>query len=153
MFRLLLLAVSYHSLQEHNTISTKQVPVSEVVNFLSIFPPVVLLAEAFAYLFLPKRYFLRRLVRSHIWMTIISSFLFPIFETIFYFFILSPNDKSSIELADVAKDYRTPILIAGWLLFAIARLFFIMAVMKSVKTIPQKGTNENSADLLSDFSE
>lgn len=153
MFRLLLLVVSYHSLQEYNTISTKQLPLSEVLNFSSIFPPVILLAEAIAYLLLRKRYFLRLFVRSHIWMTIISSFLFPVFETIFYFVILSPNSKSSIELADAAKEYRIPILIAGWFLFAIARLFFLLAIMKSVKAIPQKTSNEQSTDLLADFSE
>ncbi len=153
MFRLLLLALSYYSLQEHNTISTKQLPLSEVVNFLSIFPPVVLLAEAVVYLLLRKRYFLRPLVRTHIWMTVVSSFLFPIVETIFYFGVLSPNSKSPAELADAAKEYSSPILIAGWLLFAIARLFFLLSVVKSVKAMPQKTSNVNSTDLLADFSE
>ena len=153
MFRLLLLALSYYSLQEHNTISTKQLPLSEVINFLSIFPPVVLLAEAFTYLLLRKRYFLRPLVRSHIWMTIVSSFLFPVVEMIFYFVVLSPDSKSPTELADASKEYSSPILIAGWLLFAIARLFFILSLVKSVRAIPQKTSHANSTDLLSDFSD
>lgn len=153
IFRLLLLAVSYHSFQELNTISTKQLPLSEVINFLSIFPPVVLLAEAFTYLLLRKRYFLRPLVRSHIWMTIVSSFLFPVLEMIFYSVVLSPNYKSPTEFAEVSKEYSSSILIAGWLLFAIARLFFLLSVMKSVRAIPQKIPHANSTDLLADFSE
>lgn len=151
MFRLILLSASYYSFQQFNETADQKLPVSEVLNFLSIFPPVVLLIEAVCYLVFRKRYFLRRLVRLHIWMTIISSVLFPIFETLFFVFILAPN-YTGTDLTKITDTYYYSILIAGWLLFALARFLFIVAFVKSTSSVKDQVVVSESTGLLNEFS-
>ena len=91
-------------------------PISEAINFLSVFPVVVLLAESACYLIFRKRYFIRTIVRWHLWMTIISSVLFPIVQVIVFLGILTPG-YSTDELKQIAKTYESLSLFFGWLLF------------------------------------
>lgn len=84
-------------------------------------------------------------------MTIISSVLFPIFETLFFVFILTPN-YTGTDLAKITDAYYYPILIAGWLLFALARFLFIVAFVKSTSSVKDQGVVFESTGLLDEFS-
>lgn len=126
--------------------------ISEAINILSVFPIVVLLAESACYLIFRKRYFIRTIVRWHLWMTIISSVLFPIVQVIVFLGILTPG-YSTDELKQIAKTYESLILFIGWLLFAIARLFFIIAMRKSVTSLKEPEQADESTGFLNDFTQ
>ncbi|RXK62411.1 hypothetical protein ESA94_05225 [Lacibacter luteus] len=153
-FRVFLLLFSYITIVSLNESSSaaKQVPVSTVINFIQIMPPVVLLVEALCYIFFRKRYFVRKLVRWHLWMTIISSVLLPIVEFAVLMFIL-PSAYDSRELSSVVTDYEAQFIFIGWTLFTIARLFFIVAMVKSVTSLNEQKPEDESTGFLDDFAQ
>ncbi len=145
LFRAFLLTISLYTLIEYNKESTlaEKLPLSQILNFESLFPPLVLFAEAVVYVVLRKRLFYRKLVRWHTWMTILSSVVFPIAEIIIVNAFLR-HIYAPVEMA----PYEKYVLFFGWALFAVARLFFITAMVKSV-TSPNEliQTNEPSGFL------
>lgn len=152
MFRVLLLWVAYYTFQKYGQAADQKMAISKVLNFSSIFPPVMLLIEAVCYLVFRKRFFFRRFVRLHIWMSIVSSFLFPIAQTIFFVFVL-PVNRSAEEIAQISREYNYISFYAGWILFALARFVFVVTFVKSVPSIERPQPVIESKDLLDDFSD
>jgi len=152
LFRVLLLLFSYFSIKSLNAnLSTEnKIPISEAINFLQIFAIVILLAESVCYIIFRKRYFMPVVVRWHIWMTLISSVLLPIVQVIVMAGIL-PSIYSPNELKQIIKTYEAPTLFFGWLLFAIARLFFIIAIRKSVTSLKEPEQKDEPTGFLDEF--
>ena len=148
LFRVLLLILSFYSWVVFNQEASaeEKLPLSNVLNFESLFPPVVLLAEAALYIVLRKRLFQRRLVRLHVWITILSSVFFPIAQIIIVDIILRQT-YAPVELA----QYDRYVLFFGWAMFAAARLFFILAVRKSVTSPKESLQSNESPGFLDDF--
>jgi hypothetical protein len=146
-----MLWASYYTFQMYNQSVEEKMPLSQVFNFASIFPPVILLVEAVCYLIFRKRLFIRRFVRLHIWMTIISSILFPILQAVIFAFFIQANRNVS-EMAQISKDYRFVTFYSGWALFAIARGLFIVTFIKSVVSVEEKNADVESTGLLDEFS-
>ena len=151
LFRVFLMLFSYWSIKLMNekVEPALRTPPSIVFGFMYIFPILVLFVEAVCYLILRKRFFLRRLVRFHLWMTFVSSFLVPIVQYISY--IVMPMYFSLDELPNVFKQFNYWGLILGWTLFGIARLFFIAALVRSVASLNDQPTTE-STGFLDEFS-
>lgn len=153
LFRILLLWFSYWSIQLMNekVDPAQRTSTSVVINFVSIFPIIILFAEAVLYVVLRKRFFYKRLVRIHLWMTIVSSVIFPVVQYIGYTaipFYYSPN-----EIQNVFKQFDWWGMTSGWTLFAITRLFFIAAMVKSVTSLNEQKDKNESTGLLDDFAQ
>ena len=153
LFRIFLMLFSYWSIQLLNekVEPALRTPPSVVFSFMYIFPILILFAEATFYLLLRKRFFFLRLVRFHLWMTFVSSFLVPVIQYISY--IVMPNYFSLDELADAFKKFNYWGIIIGWILFAIARLFFIAAMVKSVTSLNEPQQENETSDFLDDFAQ
>jgi hypothetical protein len=153
LFRIFLMLFSYWSIQLMNekVEPALRTPPSVVFSFTYIFPILILFAEAIFYLLLRKRFFFRRLVRFHLWMTFVSSFLVPVIQYISY--IVMPNYFSLNDLENAFKQFNHWGIIIGWILFAIARLFFIAAMVKSVTSLNEPQQENESTGLLDDFAQ
>ena len=150
MFRVLLMLFSYWSILLMNA---KVDPVfrtkpSVVFHPSVIIPILILFAEAACYLFFRNRLFFRRFVRFHLWMSFISSVLFPILQFTGYAIIpfLFPSEESNAF--QVFNQWGTYI---GWFLFGIARFFFIIAIVKSVTSLNDQQPANESSGFLDDF--
>jgi heme/copper-type cytochrome/quinol oxidase subunit 2 len=93
-----------------------------------------------------------KLVRWHLWMTIISSVLLPIVEFVVLLFVL-PSTYDSMELSTAVKEYEAQFILIGWFLFVIARLFFIAAMVKSVTSLNEQKKQDESTGFLDDFAQ
>lgn len=151
LFRVLLMAFSYWSIQQMNTRVDHEFKTSPsiVFQFATIFPIVILFAEATCYLVFRNRLFIRRFVRFHLWMTFVSSFLFPIIQ--FAGYVLIPLINPSDEVYAFQEFNRWGMII-GWFLFGIARLFFIAAMLRSVASFNEKESSTEPTGYLDDFS-
>lgn len=150
LFRLFLLWGSYYSLVVYNEEAgaADKLPISNVLNIESLFPPVILLAEAVLYVVLRKRFFQRRLIRSHVWTTVVSSILFPVAQII----IIDVFLRRIYAPVEIAR-YDKFVFYSGWILFAIARLFFITAMAKSVTSLNEQKKQDESTGFLDDFAQ
>ena len=150
LFRLFLLWGSYYSFVVYNKEAgaADKLPISNVLNIESLLPPVILLVEAVLYIVLHKRFFQRRLVRFHVWTTVLSSVLFPVAQLIIIDIFLR-RIYAPVEIA----RYDKFVFFSGWLLFAIARLFFIAAMVKSVTSLKEQKTADESTGFLDDFAQ
>lgn len=149
LFRLLLSWAAYFSLTQYNkgVSDVDKLPISTDFILSNILPPVVLFAEAVLYVIMRKRFFQRRIVRLHVWITILSSIIFPIAQIIVVDVILSKT-YAPIEIA----RYDPYILFIGWGMFIAARLFFIIAMIRSVSSINEQQSTIGSTGYLDEFS-
>jgi hypothetical protein len=148
LFRFLLSWAAYFSLTQYNrgVSDVEKLPISTDFILSNILPPVVLFAEAVLYVIMRKRFFQRRIVRLHVWITILSSVIFPIAQIIVVDVILSKT-YAPIEIA----RYDPYILFIGWGMFIAARLFFIIAMLKSVTSLKEPSHTNESSGFLDDF--
>lgn len=152
LFRVFLMLFSYWSIQMMNekVEPALRTSPSVVFGFMYIFPILILFAEAACYLIFRKRFFFRRLVRFHLWMTFISSFLVPVVQYISY--IIIPEYFPVDELENAFQQFNHWGIIIGWILFAIARLFFIAAMLRSVASLNRQEPATESTGFLDEFS-
>jgi hypothetical protein len=152
MFRVLLMLFSYWSilLMNAKVDPSLRTPTSIVFQLSVIIPILILFAEAVCYLLFRNRLFIRRFVRFHLWMSFISSVLFPILQFVGYIiipFIFPSNESNAFQ------EFNQWGMFIGWFLFGIARFFFIIAMVKSVTSFnDQKQPNEPSG-FLDDFAQ
>jgi hypothetical protein len=149
LFRFLLAGAAYFSLMQFNrgVSDAEKLPISTDFILSNILPPVVLFTEAVLYVIMRKRFFQRRIVRLHVWMTILSSIIFPIAQIIIVDVILSKT-YAPVEM----KQYDPYILFLGWGMFFAARLFFIIAMMRSVSSIKAQQPTIGFTGYLDEFS-
>jgi hypothetical protein len=152
VFRLLLLALTFYSYVEYNKHLATKLPITFVLNFKFVFPPFILLAEAICYYLLRKRIFQLKFVRLHLWISVLSSFFLPFVQIILILFIL-PLYLTKTELINIGKQFDVYLSYGGWIIFAFARLFFIIAMRTSVAVPPVSEKTTESTGYLDEFSD
>lgn len=151
MFRLLLLALTFYSYVEYNKHLEAKLPITFVLNFTFVFPPFILLTEAICYYFFSKRIFRLKYVKLHLWISVLSSFFLPFVQIILILFIL-PLYLTKTELIAMGKQFDGYLTYGGWVIFALARLFFIIAMRTSVAVPAASEKTTESTGYLDEFS-
>lgn len=149
VFRLILLVIAYYSMLEINARNNMAMPISEVINFAFILPPIILFFESLIYYFFRKRIFEKKLVLYHVWMAFLTSFILPMLVVIIV--LLMPNFLSKSEVIKVNGTIDNQGSTILWILFGITRLLFALAIYRS-QTKGEESRNSDFKDYLNEFS-